>query len=72
MDDKNSAELARLQETISFQERALEQFHEQLLALQADFRALSRRCERLERLWEDANSGEPEIRDPRAERPPHY
>jgi uncharacterized coiled-coil protein SlyX len=72
MDDNPAAELARLQETVSFQERAIEQFHEQLLALQADFRALSRRCERLERLWEDANSGEPEIRDPRAERPPHY
>jgi uncharacterized coiled-coil protein SlyX len=72
MDDNPAAELARLQETVRFQERAIEQFHEQLLALQADLRALSRRCERLERLWEDANSGEPEIRDPRAERPPHY
>jgi len=64
--------LVRLESALMHLEHGVEQMHQALVLQQREIDALNRALERFEATWERQEPLSPEIRDPAAEKPPHY
>ncbi len=64
--------LVRLESALMHLEHDVEQMHQAIVLQQREIDALRRALERFEATWERQERLSVEIRDPAAEKPPHY
>jgi uncharacterized coiled-coil protein SlyX len=64
--------LVRIESALMHLSHDVEAMHEAIVGQQREIEGLRRTLERLQSMWEREVGLTPEVRDPAAEKPPHY
>jgi uncharacterized coiled-coil protein SlyX len=70
--DPATERLVRIESALMHLSHDVEAMHQALVAQQRDVDVLRQKLERLQAVWEREEGLSPEVRDPAAEKPPHY
>jgi uncharacterized coiled-coil protein SlyX len=71
-DESQSDRLVRIESALMHLSHDVEAMHEAIVSQQHEIDGLRRTLEKLQSIWEREVGLTPEIRDPAAEKPPHY
>jgi hypothetical protein len=70
--DPQADRLVRIESALMHLSRDAEAMHDAIICQQREIDGLRRTLERLQSMWEREVGLTPEVRDPAAEKPPHY